>query len=213
MPSTTPGWSKAGPTMVTSTYAVSPMNSTSIAPPTPTSGMAGGRPVANGVTAPVSGSTRRTRPPGPSVTYNAPSGPIALPEPQPLAQVGAAKVASSRETGVFDDPPALDVDGTAAATMATTVISTVNARLESMMDLPSLATTRRSRRRRELAQGSGRMLRADTPSAPGPKSTDPVAQRTSRVTPRPEPGRHGPTGEVCCVEAETSSTVADVCSA
>ena len=67
----------------------------------PTSGIAGGRPLANVVTAPVFGSTRRTRPAGPSVTYSAPSGPTVLPEPQPLMQPGAAKLASSCAAGGF----------------------------------------------------------------------------------------------------------------
>ena len=53
MPLTTSGWPKAGPTSVTSTYAVPPRKATSIAPPIPTSGIARGRPLANVVTAPV----------------------------------------------------------------------------------------------------------------------------------------------------------------
>ena len=48
--------------------------------PTP----AGGSPSANVETAPDSGSTRKTLPALPSVTYNAPSGPTVLPEPKPL---------------------------------------------------------------------------------------------------------------------------------
>ena len=45
--------------------------------------------------APVLGSTRVILPAALSVTYSALPGPIVLPEPQPLAQVGAANVASS----------------------------------------------------------------------------------------------------------------------
>src|SRR3954454_11767638 len=56
----------------------------SIAPP---NGMSwAGRPLANVVTLPVAGSTRRTRPVAPSVRYRAPSGPMVLPEP-PLSPV------------------------------------------------------------------------------------------------------------------------------
>src|SRR5919107_4473098 len=99
MPST-----EEGPTSVTSTYAVPSTKATSIAPPRPASGTAGGRPLAKVVISPVAGSTRRTRPPGPSVTYSALSGPIVLPEPQPETHVGAAKVASSVTTGAVCDP-------------------------------------------------------------------------------------------------------------
>src|SRR5262245_27136483 len=81
-------------TSVTSTYAVLPMNATSIAPP---SGITcGGSQLANVVTVPVSGSTREIRPAAGSGTYNAPSGPTVLPEPpcrpvtQPGVTVGAA---------------------------------------------------------------------------------------------------------------------------
>src|SRR5262245_37059200 len=54
------------------------MNATSIAPPIPT--MESGKPLANGVTSPVFGSTREILPAAPSVTYNAPPGPMPLPE-------------------------------------------------------------------------------------------------------------------------------------
>src|SRR5215211_4278915 len=119
MPSTTSGWPKNGPTVVTSTYAVPPTKATSIAPPMPGTGiLVGGRPLAKVVIAPVFGSTRRTRPPGPSVTYNALPGPIVLPEPQPLAHAGAAKVASSCTTGAFGGFFALAVGGMPAASTA-----------------------------------------------------------------------------------------------
>src|SRR5688572_33419076 len=90
-----------------------------------------GSPAANVVTAPLRVLTRRTRPAGPSVTYSAPSGPIVLPEPQPLVQPGAANEASSLTTGELSDPSALAVEGT-AATAAARDNSTVNARLDRM---------------------------------------------------------------------------------
>ena len=62
---------------MTSTYAVLPMNATSIAPPMPM--IAFGRPLANVVISPVCGSTREILPAAPSVTYSAPPGPIVLP--------------------------------------------------------------------------------------------------------------------------------------
>src|SRR5215207_11604623 len=135
MPSTTPGWLKNVPTRVTSTYAVPPENTTSVAAPVGGPGVFGGRPLANVVIAPVSGSTRSTRPAGPSVTYSALSGPTVLPEPQATAQPGAANVASSCTTGGFEGFAAL-AEGTPAATIATAVPSTVKARLESMVVLP-----------------------------------------------------------------------------
>src|SRR3954471_7034938 len=73
------------------------MKATSIAPPM--SASAGGRPLANSVVAPVIGPTRNTAPARPSVTYNAPSGPIVLPDPQPVTHSLAAKLTSSRATG------------------------------------------------------------------------------------------------------------------
>src|SRR5512144_3210911 len=135
MPSTTSDWPKNGPTKVTSTYAVRPMKATSIAPPMPTAAMDGGRPVANVVIAPVSRSTRRTRPALPSVTYSAPSGPTVLPEPQPPTHPDAANVASSRTVGVCGCRLALAADGAPTATKATTATIN-NARLESMIILP-----------------------------------------------------------------------------
>ena len=82
-----------------------------MAPPMPTAGVARGRPLAKVVIAPVSGSMRRTRPAGPSVTYSAPSGPIVLPEPQPPVQPGAAKVASSLTTGALPRSLGTAVEG------------------------------------------------------------------------------------------------------
>ena len=138
MPLTTSGWPKDGPTRVTSTYAVSPPKATSIAPPMPTSGIARGRPLAKVVTAPVFGSTRRTRPPGPSVTYSAPSGPIVLPEPQPPVQPGAANVASSRTTGHVAGFAALAIEVVTAAVTAAAVAS-IRARRTNRRDRrPSL---------------------------------------------------------------------------
>src|SRR5437764_10797895 len=68
---------RSGPTRVTRTYAVWSRNATSIAPPM--GKIAGGRPLANVVLAPVFGSTRVIRPTAPSATYSAPSGPTVLP--------------------------------------------------------------------------------------------------------------------------------------
>src|SRR5687767_9322837 len=70
-----PNW---GPTSVTITYAVSPTKAMSVGPPNPM--IDWGRPLANVVTSPVSGSTREIRPTAPSVTYSAPSGPTVLPD-------------------------------------------------------------------------------------------------------------------------------------
>ena len=81
------------------------------------------------MTAPVRGSTRSTRPRGPSVTYSALSGPTVLPEPQPLTQPGAAKLASSLTTGPRGGFVAPAVAGM-ATTRAATATSRVNARLE-----------------------------------------------------------------------------------
>src|SRR5262249_5579798 len=67
----------SGPTRVTRAYAVSSRNATSIGPPV--GRIALGRPLANVVIAPVSGSTREIRPALPSGTYSAPSGPTVLP--------------------------------------------------------------------------------------------------------------------------------------
>jgi hypothetical protein len=94
----------------------------------PTSGIAAGRPLAYVVVLPVLGSIRRTRPPGPSVTYSALSGPIALPEPQPPTQPGAAKVASVRTAGLRASAAA------GMATVATTskVISLVSVALTAV---------------------------------------------------------------------------------
>src|SRR5215203_4080548 len=100
----------SGSTSVTSTYAVWPTNSTSMAPPKPISAF--GRPLANGVTSPVFGSTRETLPAALSVTYSAPSGPTVLPEPP-------AKPATN---WVGLDPP----DGGAAVAAGVTTPITVD---------------------------------------------------------------------------------------
>src|SRR3954447_18975565 len=128
MPSTTSGWPNEGPTSVTSTYAVRPMKATSIAPPMPTT--ARGRPPANVVTAPVVGSTRKTRPALPSVTYSPPSGPTVLPEPQPPTHPGAANAASSCATGAVGGCLALAVGVTPTTSTATTAAIVINVRLE-----------------------------------------------------------------------------------
>jgi hypothetical protein len=83
----------SGLTRVTSAYATLSMKATSIGPPMlkpPMLMIAGGRPLANVVFSPVWGSTREILPAAPSVTYNAPSGPMVL----PLAP--AAKPVTSR---------------------------------------------------------------------------------------------------------------------
>src|SRR5687768_8777383 len=85
----------SGPTSVTRTYAVEPMNAMSMAPPMPT--INGGSPVANVVTSPVVASTRETLPAAPSVTYSAPSGPTVLPDP--LARPVTSSVSVGAATG------------------------------------------------------------------------------------------------------------------
>src|SRR5688572_648246 len=72
------------------------MNATSMAPPMPT--MNGGRPLANGVTCPVFGSTREILPAAPSVTNSAPPGPTVLPDPlaKPVTNNVAVGSAASR---------------------------------------------------------------------------------------------------------------------
>src|SRR5262245_33240333 len=71
----------SGPTSVTSAYAVLPMNATSTTPPKGNPTIRFGKPLANVVISPVSGSTREILPAWASVTYSAPPGPRALPEP------------------------------------------------------------------------------------------------------------------------------------
>ena len=131
MPLTTSGCPNVGPTPVTSTYAVRPRNATSIAPPMPDRRDGGGRPVAKIVIAPLRGSTRRTLPAWPSVTYSAPSGPTVLPEPQPPVHPAAAKVASSVTVGALGGRCA-PAAGAAPTAIATATASTINVRLESM---------------------------------------------------------------------------------
>src|SRR5881394_4664670 len=82
MPSTSLLGNKGSLTRVTSMYAMLSMNATSIAPPMlepPMLRIAFGRPLANVIFSPVSGSTREILPAAPSVTYSAPSGPMVLP--------------------------------------------------------------------------------------------------------------------------------------
>jgi hypothetical protein len=71
------GATKFEPTMVTSAYAVCLRKAMSTTPPAKMGEI--GRPLANVVTVPVSGSTREIRPTSASVTYSAPSGPTVLP--------------------------------------------------------------------------------------------------------------------------------------
>src|SRR5215216_3168862 len=94
---------RSEPTTLTSTYAVWPMNSTSMAPPKPINDF--GRPLANVVTSPVFGSTRETLPAAPSVTYSAPPGPTVLPEPP------SRPVSSWVGLGASDGGAALAADG------------------------------------------------------------------------------------------------------
>ena len=97
---------------VTSTYAVLPINATSIAPPMPTAGIAFGRPLAKVVRSPVCGSTREILPAAPSVTYSAPSGPTVLPE------APCRPVTSKVPAGLTDGGGALSADGMIIATRA-----------------------------------------------------------------------------------------------
>src|SRR3954462_8274678 len=92
-----------------------------MAPPMPGGVLMSGKPATNVVTAPLRVSTRRTRPPWPSVTYNAPSGPIVLPEPHVPVHPGTANVASSVTAGRAGGAPlAAAADGTAIVTAAMT---------------------------------------------------------------------------------------------
>ncbi len=100
-----------------------------MAPPMPGGVLRGGSPAANVVIAPVRGSTRRTRPAWPSVTYRAPSGPIVLPEPQVPVHPGAAKVTSSVTRG---PRCAAATPGSTISTVATITIAVVDARLQPM---------------------------------------------------------------------------------
>src|SRR5205809_2731842 len=100
----------SGLTRVTSAYAVLPMNATSIAPPMPMAGFDFGRPLANVVISPVSGSTREILPAAPSVTYSAPSGPMVLPF-APSAKPVTSRVA----VGPPDGGAALDATNPTAS--------------------------------------------------------------------------------------------------
>src|SRR5690348_603698 len=103
-----------------------------MAPPMPGGVFMSGRPATKVVTAPLRVSTRRTRPPWPSVTYNAPSGPIVLPEPQVPVHPGAAKVTSSVTVGAcrWHLPAAAEGSAIIAAAITTTAI--LDACLEPM---------------------------------------------------------------------------------
>src|SRR2546430_17053969 len=101
MPSTSLLGNNGSLTRVTSTYAMLSMNATSIAPPMlepPMLRIAGGRPLANVVFSPVSGSTREILPAAPSVTYSAPSGPMVLPF-APSAKPVTSRVAVGAPAG------------------------------------------------------------------------------------------------------------------
>src|SRR5687767_7126281 len=116
----------SGPTRVTSTYAVLPMNATSIAPPMPTIEL--GRPLAKVVTSPVFGSTREILPAAPSVTYSAPPGPMVLPE------APSRPVTSRTALGAPDGCGALAADG---ATIAiTSAVNNSSFRLEPIGPSP-----------------------------------------------------------------------------
>ena len=109
-----------------------PTNATSMAPPMPGGVFMSGSPVAKGVTAPLRVSTRRTWPPWPSVTYNAPSGPIVLPEPHVPVHPGAANVASSVTLGACLCPLPAATEGSAIVTAAMTTTAILDACLELM---------------------------------------------------------------------------------
>src|SRR3954454_8767179 len=112
------------------------MNATSIAPPM--SASACGSPGTNVLVAPVRGSTRNTLPARPSVTYNAPSGPIVLPEPQPDVQSGAANATSSRDTGGRGRCPAAALDATPVVDSPTAEATTSTVRNTFMVILPAV---------------------------------------------------------------------------
>src|SRR5437867_13323560 len=78
------------PTTLTRAYAVEPMNATSITPPNGSWLNRRGRPLANSVFAPLSGSKRQISPAPGCGTYSAPPGPTALPEPAPPPSPAAA---------------------------------------------------------------------------------------------------------------------------
>src|SRR5215216_6666056 len=113
----------SGSTSVTSTYAVSPTNSTSMAPPKPMSAF--GRPLANVVTSPVFGSTRETLPAALWVTYNAPSGPAVLPEPpsRPVtSRVGLSPLDGAAAVAATGAISAIMVDSATASAAVTSAI-------------------------------------------------------------------------------------------
>jgi hypothetical protein len=102
------------------------MNATSIAPPMiapPMLMIAGGRPLANVVTSPVSGSTREILPAAPSVTYSAPSGPTVL--PLALSKPVSSPVTSSVAVGPWHGRRPLAADAVITATRAAAKKSTI----------------------------------------------------------------------------------------
>ena len=108
-----------------------PTNATSMAPPMPGGVFMSGSPAAKVVTAPLRVSTRRTWPPWPSVTYNAPSGPIVLPEPQVPVHPGAANVVSSVTAAACGCRLAAAAEGSAIVTAAMTTTAILDACLSS----------------------------------------------------------------------------------
>ncbi len=109
-----------------------PTNATSMAPPMPGGVFMSGNPAAKVVTAPLRVSTRLTLPAWPSVTYNAPSGPIVLPEPHVPVHDGAAKVASSVTAGACECRLPAAAEGNAIVTAAMTTTAILDACLESI---------------------------------------------------------------------------------
>src|SRR5215210_8726909 len=98
-----------------------------MAPPIPGGVLRSGSPAPKVVTTPLRVSTRRTRPPLPSVTYNAPSGPIVPPEPHVPVHSGAAKVPSSVTAGARGCRLPAAAEGSATVTAAMTTTATLDA--------------------------------------------------------------------------------------
>src|SRR5215213_9504501 len=103
-----------------------------MAPPMPGGVFMSGSPAAKVLTAPLLVSTRRTRPVLPSVTYNAPSGPIVLPEPHVPVHPGAAKVTSSVTAGACGCHLLAAADGNAIVSAAIITTAILDACLEPM---------------------------------------------------------------------------------
>src|SRR5215207_5475247 len=110
----------SGSTSVTSTYAVWPTNSTSMAPPKSISAF--GRPLANVATSPVLGSTRETLPAALSVTYNAPPGPTVLPEPPSRPETNWVGLGPADGGAAVAAPGAMTVE----SATATAVVASAN---------------------------------------------------------------------------------------